>query len=52
VAALDGALALAERDAMAVLVGEDLDLDVAGAFYEFFEVDVAGAKGAVGLAAG
>ena len=52
VAALYGALALAEVDAVAVGVGEELDFDVAGALDEFFEVDFAGAEAAFGFAAG
>ena len=51
-AALDGALALAEIDGVAVLVGEELDFDVAGALDELFEIDLAGAEGARGLVAG
>jgi len=37
VAALDGALALTQAEDVAVLVGENLELDVAGALDEFFE---------------
>ena len=51
-ATLDGALTLAEIEDVAVLVGEELDFDVAGALDEFFEIDLAGAKGARGLVAG
>ena len=36
---------------MAVLVGEDLDLDVAGALDQLLQIDFAGAEGALGLAA-
>ena len=52
VATLDGAFTLTEGDAMAVFVGQDLDFDMAGVLDKFFEVDVARAEGAVGLAAG
>ncbi len=51
-AALDGAFAFAEGDAVAMLVGKDLDFDVARALDELFEVDLAGAEGALCLAAG
>ncbi len=51
-AALDGAFALAEGDAVAMLVGEDLDFDVAGALDELLEIDLAGAEGALGFTAG
>ena len=51
-AALHGAFALAEIDDIAVLVGEQLDFDVAGALDQFFEIDLAGAEGARGLVAG
>ena len=46
VTALDGALALAEGEDVAVLVGEDLELDVARALDELFHVEVAVAEGA------
>ena len=49
---LDGAIALAEIDAVAMFVGEDLYLDVTGVLDELFDVDFAGAKGAEGFAAG
>ena len=52
VAALDGALALTQAEDVAVLVGENLELDVAGALDEFFEVEVTVAEGARGLAGG
>ena len=48
-AALDAALALAEVGDGAVLVAEDLDLDVAGAGDELLDVDGAVAEGAEGL---
>ena len=40
-AALDGALALAEREDLTVLIGEYLELDVSGALDEFFHVEIA-----------
>ncbi len=52
VAALDGALALAERDDVAVLVGEDLELDVARALDELLHVHVAVAERRRGFAGG
>ena len=51
-AALDGAFTLAEIEAVAVLVGEELDFDVAGPLDELFEIDFAGAEGARGFVAG
>ena len=49
---LDGAVALVEVQDVALLVGEDLDLDVAGLDDELFEVDVAVAEGGLGLGPG
>ena len=51
-AALDGAVALAEVADGAVVVGEDLDLDVAGAEHLALEVEVVAAEGAAGEGAG
>ena len=51
-AALDGAVALAEVDDVAVRVGEDLHLDVAAGGDRPLEDEVAVAEGALGLAAG
>jgi hypothetical protein len=45
VAALDGALALKERGHVAVLVGQDLELDVARLLDELFHVELAVAEG-------
>ena len=47
--ALDGALALAQDFDVAVLVGEDLELDVAGRADEFFQVHVGRTEGGAGL---
>ncbi len=44
-AALDGAFALKERGDVAVLVGQDLELDVARLLNEFFHVEFAVAEG-------
>ena len=52
VAALDGAVALEEVDDGAVLVGEDLHLDVAGALDQLLEIDLVAAEGGLGLAPG
>ena len=52
VAALDGALALAEGDHVAVGVGEDLDLDVVGRGDELLHVALAVAEGRLGLGVG
>ena len=52
VPSLDGALALEEVDGVAVLVGQDLDLDVAGPLDHLLHVDPVVAKGALGFAAG
>ncbi len=49
VAALDGALTLAQGDNVAVLVGQDLELDVTRPLDEFLHVQVAVAKGIRGL---
>src|SRR5277367_5570824 len=51
-AALYGAVAFAEVDAVAVFVGKHLNLDVPGAIDELFEIDFAGAEGPLGFAAG
>ncbi len=52
VAALDGALALAEGHDVAVLVGQDLELDVAGALDELLHVEVAVGEGVEGFGGG
>jgi hypothetical protein len=52
VAALHGAVALAEVEGLAVRVGEDLELDVAGLLDVFFEINRAVAEGFFGLVAG
>ncbi len=52
VAALDGAFALKERDDVAVLVGENLKLDVAGLLDELLHVELAVAEGVGGLSGG
>ena len=52
VAALERAIALAQVDHIAVLVGQDLDLDMPRAFHQLLQVDIAIAKGRFGLAAG
>ena len=52
VAALDGAVALEQMDEVAVLVAEELDLDVAGVRDEALEEHIADTEGATGLAAG
>ena len=49
VAALDGALALAEGDDVAVLIGQHLELDVPRALDELLHVEVAVAEGVRGL---
>jgi hypothetical protein len=49
-APLNGTLALAEMDQVAVFVSEDLDFDVARTLDPFFEVDFTGAEGAFGFA--
>ena len=51
-AALDGALAFAEVDHIAVTVAEDLDFDVAGALDQPLDVDFGAAEGALGFAGG
>ena len=51
-AALDGAFAFAQRDHLAVMVAEDLDLDVARAGEIFLEEDAAVAEGRLSLARG
>src|SRR5208337_3438565 len=50
--ALDGTLALKERGHMAVLVGQYLELDVAGLLDEFFHIQLAVAEGIGCLAVG
>ena len=52
VAALDGAVALAEVDDVAVVVGQDLHLDVPGLDDELLDVDAAVAEGGLGLGLG
>ncbi len=52
VAALDGALALAQAHHIAVLVGQYLELDMARPLDELLHVQVAVAEGASGLAGG
>ena len=51
-AALDGALAFAEVDHVAVAVADQLDLDVARALDQLLDVDFGAAEGALGLAGG
>ena len=51
-AALQRAVALAEVDGVAVLVGQHLELDVARVAEVFFEVHGVVAEGRLGLAAG
>ena len=43
--ALDRAFALAQMNDVAVLVGQQLNLDVARALHQFFQIDRAIAKG-------
>ena len=43
-AALDGAVALADVDCVAIAIGKDLDFDVAAANDQFLKVDAAIAK--------
>ena len=50
--ALERAVAVPAVDDVAVRVGEDLDLDVAGAVDELFEVDAGVLEGGLGLVAG
>ncbi len=50
VAALHRAVALEEMDDRAVLVGEDLHLDMAGALDQLLEIDLVAAEGGLGLA--
>ena len=52
VAALDRAVALPEMTDIAVLVGDDLDLDMARALKVFFQIDRIVAKGGAGLRLG
>ncbi len=52
VAALDGAVAGAQMDHLAVVVGDDLHLDVLGGDHHLFEVDVVVVEGGLGLGAG
>ena len=51
-AALHGAIALEQVDQVAVLVAQQLHLDVAGAGDVFFEEDVGDAEGRAGFAPG
>ncbi len=51
-AALDGALALAQRKNVAVLIGEDLKFDVAWALDKLLHVEVAVAEGILRFCAG
>ena len=51
-AALDGAVALAERHSVAVIVGEHLHLHVARAQHELFQIHPVVAEGGAGLGAG
>jgi hypothetical protein len=52
VAALQGAVALADEDHLALAVGEDLRLDVAGRVQVALHVDLVATEGALGLALG
>ena len=52
VAALHGAVALPEVEGVAVQVGDDLDLDVAGMLEVLFEVDLGAAEGGLRLGLG
>jgi hypothetical protein len=52
VTALHRALAFTEVDTMAMLVGEDLNLDVARTLDELLEIDLSGTKGTLGFAGG
>ncbi|GIW74714.1 MAG: hypothetical protein KatS3mg103_1236 [Phycisphaerales bacterium] len=52
VAALHGAVALEEVDGVAVLVAQDLDLDVAGVLEELLDEDAAVAEGGLGFLLG
>jgi len=52
VAALDGAVSFVEVNDVAVVVAEDLDFDVFGAFEVFFDEDVVDAEGFLGFAFG
>jgi hypothetical protein len=52
VAPLDGTLALAEDFDIAVVVGHQLEFDVARAFDELFAVQVGAGEGAAGLLLG
>src|ERR1035438_9493152 len=51
-AALDGALAFAEVDHVAVMVAEDLDFDVAGALDEALDIDLGGVESPLGFTGG
>jgi hypothetical protein len=51
-AALDGAFAFSEGDAVAMLVGDDLYFNVTRSLDELFEVDLSGSESALCLAAG
>lgn len=52
VAALDGAVAFAAVDGVAVGVGEDLEFDMAGFFDKFFEVEGAVIEAFLGFVLG
>jgi hypothetical protein len=52
VSALNRTISLTKVDDVTVVVGEDLDFDVAGFFDEFFEVDSGIAEGCIGFALG
>ena len=49
-AALHGTLALTQVDAVAVLIGQHLDLDVPRPLDQLFEINLIGAEGALRLA--
>jgi hypothetical protein len=51
VTALDGALALAEMDHLAMLVAENLHLDVTRVLQKLLHVDIGGPKGLLRLTA-
>src|SRR5438093_13096777 len=48
-AALDGALALAQAYHVAVLVGQDLEFDMPGTLHELFHVEIAVTKSSSGF---
>ena len=49
---LDGTLALAQVDQVAVMIAQDLDFDVPRLFHQLFDIDFAVAEGAPGFARG